>query len=71
MLKRIDTLSYDIRDMNWGMTGPWRDVMAQVFNSADRIKQLREAKSLLIEYNKVVSLHLCETIFGPVSRVLM
>ncbi len=62
MLQKMDTLNYDIRDMNWGMTGPWRDVMAQVFNSADRIEQLRDAKSLLIEYNKVKVEHIqhCE-----------
>lgn len=62
MLEKIDLLDYDIRDMNWGMTGPWRDVMSQVFNSVDRIDQLRDAKSILIDYNKLETEHVrhCE-----------
>ncbi|MEM1283516.1 MAG: glucose-6-phosphate dehydrogenase assembly protein OpcA [Chlamydiota bacterium] len=62
MLKKIDTLNYDIRDISWGLTGPWRDVMAQVFNSPEHIDQLKKAKSLLIEYNQfeVEHIHCCE-----------
>lgn len=51
MIKKMDSLPCEIRDLNWGLTGPWRDVMAQVFNSADRITHLQEAKHLLIKYN--------------------
>jgi Glucose-6-phosphate dehydrogenase subunit N-terminal domain/Glucose-6-phosphate dehydrogenase subunit C-terminal domain len=53
MLQKITDISYDIRDMHWGMTGPWRDVMSQVFNCADRIEQLRTAKTIIIEYNSL------------------
>lgn len=51
MLTKMKELDYDIRDMHWGMTGPWRDVITQVFNSPDRILDLNSSQKIVIEYN--------------------
>lgn len=41
----------ELTDMNWARTGSWRDVLAQAFDTPERIQQLSSAKQITIEYN--------------------
>ena len=41
----------DIADLNWARTEGWRDLIASLFNSEERIKKLRNVTTVQIEYN--------------------
>jgi glucose-6-phosphate dehydrogenase assembly protein OpcA len=51
MLQEIDIGKMEIRDMNWALTGAWREMIAHVFNTQEKIQQLRSSKNILIEFN--------------------
>lgn len=41
----------DIADLNWARTEGWRDLLASIFDTPDRIEQLKTLKSIKISYN--------------------
>jgi 6-phosphogluconolactonase len=45
----------EIVDMNWARIGGWRELIAQVFDSKERLKQLETASSIKIIYNNLHS----------------
>lgn len=53
MLLEIETSKLEIRDMNWAATGAWREVIAQVFDSEEKIRLLRNSKRIQITYNSL------------------
>ena len=48
---RIESTSMQIVDMNWARIGGWRDVIGQIFDSPERVQQLKTAKLIKIFYN--------------------
>lgn len=51
MLKRISHSSIQIVDMTWARIEGWREVLAQVFDSPERLDQLATADLIQIFYN--------------------
>ncbi|MBA2368278.1 MAG: 6-phosphogluconolactonase [Candidatus Protochlamydia sp.] len=47
--------STEIVDMNWARIGGWRELIAQIFDSKERLKQLETASNIKIIYNNVHS----------------
>lgn len=55
MLNRLDSSSFQIIDMNWARIEGWREVLAQIFDSSERLDQLAQANSIEIFYNNTPS----------------
>lgn len=51
MLKRLDTSHIPLMDLNWARIGGWRDILAQTFDTEERIKQLNLCHTIKIIYN--------------------
>jgi glucose-6-phosphate dehydrogenase assembly protein OpcA len=51
MLHEIDTGKLEVRDMNWALTGSWREIIAHIFNTEEKIQQLRSCKNVKIQFN--------------------
>lgn len=51
MLEKIKENSVQIIDMNWARIGGWREILAQVFDSEERVDQLQNASIIHIFYN--------------------
>lgn len=51
MLKKIEELQYDIRDIQWGLTGPFRDIFLQTINTKERFEQLQQSSEVIITHN--------------------
>lgn len=51
MLEKIDTIKAEFMDLNWGLISGWREVMAQTFDTPDRIHQLNFSKVIQIGFN--------------------
>lgn len=51
MLQLMETTHLDIMDLNWARIGGWREILAQTFDSEDRIKQLNACHTIKIIYN--------------------
>ncbi len=58
MLQKLNTLDIEIMDIHWALISPWRDVIGQIFHNQQRIQQLRNAKEITIQYNKLESEHI-------------
>lgn len=52
MLEKMKRVDYAIRDIHWGLTGPFRDALAQTFDSSERIGELKEASEIAIQYSE-------------------
>ena len=66
MLARVKEADIEVIDMNWIRICNWREVLAQTFDTQERIGQLSSAKQITITYNNRpsdLSLH-------PVSQAL-
>lgn len=48
---RMQSSTLQIVDMNWARIGGWREVLAHIFDSQERFKQLTEVKTIEIFYN--------------------
>jgi glucose-6-phosphate dehydrogenase assembly protein OpcA len=60
MITRSESSPIEITDMNWARIGSWRDVLAQAFDTQERIEQLSSSKQITITYNdrpSDISLH--------------
>jgi glucose-6-phosphate dehydrogenase assembly protein OpcA len=53
ILKRLATHSLQIVDMNWARIGGWREVLAQTFDSPERLEQLANSHLIQIVYNNL------------------
>jgi len=51
MLNRISSCSIQTVDMNWARIAGWREVLAQIFDSPERVEQLATATHIKIVYN--------------------
>ncbi len=49
----------DIADLNWGRTEGWRDLIASIFDSAERNAQLKEIHEIKITYNAKATEFFC------------
>jgi glucose-6-phosphate dehydrogenase assembly protein OpcA len=45
------TKSFDIADLNWARTEGWRDLLAFVFDTPERVKELRNLSRITLQYN--------------------
>lgn len=51
MLNRIESCAIQIIDMNWARIGGWREVLAQIYDSPERLEQLATANNIEFIYN--------------------
>jgi len=51
MLNRMATSSIQVIDMNWARIGGWKEVLAEVCDSQERLDQLAKASSITLKYN--------------------
>lgn len=51
MLDRIHSSSIPIIDMNWARIEGWREVLAQIYDSPERLEQLATAYQFIVRYN--------------------
>ncbi len=51
LLERMKTSSIQVIDMNWARINGWREILAQIFDSIERLKQLSTANSVTVVYN--------------------
>lgn len=54
MLKCLAELQMDVMDVNWAMLSNWRDMLAQLFDTEEKLEHLRASKSIQITYNSRV-----------------
>lgn len=55
MLNRMHSSSIQIIDMNWARIGGWREILAQIFDSSERLDQLANSNSIEFFYNDLPS----------------
>jgi glucose-6-phosphate dehydrogenase assembly protein OpcA len=55
MLGKIAGLKIDFMDVSWANISGWRDVIAQTFNSSEKLEYLNQCSRLLIKYNRLES----------------
>lgn len=51
ILKEMETASHEIVDMNWVRTAGWRQIIAQAFDSKERVDLLAKASFIKLVYN--------------------
>lgn len=51
MLEHLASFNIEVTDVNWAMISGWQDVLAQIFDTPDKIKQLNKSKTIQISYN--------------------
>lgn len=51
MQANLDTLKMDVMDINWALVSNWRDIIAEIFDTPEKLAHLNACKSLVIEYN--------------------
>lgn len=66
MQHNLATLNMDIMDISWALTSNWRDLLIQLFDSPERVKDLNTIKSIIIKYNS----HTAENTQHPEIRPL-
>lgn len=66
MLESLNTLKMDIMDVSWALVSGWRDMLNQLFDTSEKIKQLYKIKSVIIHYNCSTT----ETMLHPEIRAL-
>lgn len=51
MQTNLEKLKMDIMDINWALVSNWRDLIAELFNTPDKLEHLKACKSMIINYN--------------------
>jgi len=51
MQETLTSLKIDLMDISWALISNWRDMMVQLFDTQEKIKELGEIKSVIILYN--------------------
>lgn len=62
LLKMLDKTHLELRDFNWAAFGGWRELLSIVFDTPDRINDLKNCKKLTVHYNLLQNglIHHCE-----------
>lgn len=62
LLQMLDKTHLELRDFNWAIFGGWRDLLSVVFDTPERIEDLRDCKTITIRYNlqQQELIHHCE-----------
>lgn len=47
----LDVLAMDVMDINWALVSNWRDMLFQLFDTPEKIEELNEIKSIVINYH--------------------
>lgn len=55
MRNNLESLNIDLMDINWAFISNWRDIIGQVFESPQKLEQMRNCKSMMITYNSYKS----------------
>lgn len=55
MLSDVAHSRIPVTDMNWASLTSWRDILFQVFDTEDKIKELKHSKELIIRFNNKVT----------------
>lgn len=55
ILERIATLKIEFMDVSWANISGWRDVIAQTFNTQEKLDYLNQCNKIIIKYNKTPS----------------
>ncbi|MEI8365486.1 MAG: glucose-6-phosphate dehydrogenase assembly protein OpcA [Parachlamydiaceae bacterium] len=66
MRENLNALNMDIMDVSWALISSWRDVLTQLFDTPEKIKQLCSIKSVVIRYNGCTT----DTMLHPEIRAL-
>src|ERR1700761_3516559 len=61
MQQNLDALKVDVVDINWALVSNWRDMLVQMFDTPQKLKELQNCKSLTVSYNDTQS----ETLLHP------
>lgn len=51
LLAYMQTHTHDIVDLNWTRIGGWREIIGKIFDTQERVEQLRSAREICITYN--------------------
>lgn len=51
--------NFDVADLNWARTEEWRNLIASIFQSSERKKELEKLTNVHIVYNQRVTEHFC------------
>jgi glucose-6-phosphate dehydrogenase assembly protein OpcA len=51
MQLNLDTLKMDVMDINWAIAGNWRDIICELFESPEKVENLKASKSIIVQYN--------------------
>jgi glucose-6-phosphate dehydrogenase assembly protein OpcA len=51
ILEDLKKWKIEIMDLNWASIAPWREIMASLFDTQERINQIRSAQNIQISYN--------------------
>ena len=53
------SVHYDIADLNWARIESWRDILASVFSSEEKLERIQQTQTLHISYNAQQSTFFC------------
>jgi glucose-6-phosphate dehydrogenase assembly protein OpcA len=51
MLANLGVIKMDVMDINWALVSNWRDLLAEIFDTPEKLEQLYACKSIIINYN--------------------
>lgn len=66
MQDNLDSLKMDVMDISWALISNWRDMLIQIFDTPEKIKDLQDVKSVIIKYN----CNTTDTMLHPEIRAL-
>ncbi len=66
MKDNLGVLSIDVMDINWAIVSNWRDMLFQLFDTKEKIEELKEIKSIVINYHHNAT----ETVQHPEIRAI-
>ena len=51
ILEKLKKFDFDVMDMNWALSGVWREIFVQIFDCPEKIQQLNDSQSIKIIFN--------------------
>ncbi len=51
MLTNLDALKMEVMDINWALVSNWRDLLGEIFDTPEKLEDLKCCKSIVIQYN--------------------
>lgn len=55
----VQSIHYDVADLNWARIESWRDILSAVFSSEQKLEMMQQAQTLRIFYNAQQSTFFC------------